>query len=134
RMDPGARLVQADDLDGLPAARVLRLDGVQGGDGRGVPDVRGGKVDDDPVGVGRVVEAADEVVGGREEQLARHPVDDRGAVGVGDRGDVRDAGHAPGEDDHRGDRADDDTDGEVVGGDHTGDGDQHDGGLADGHA
>src|SRR5690606_15067587 len=71
RMDPGARLVQADDLDGLPAARVLRLDGVQGGDGRGVPDVRGGKVDDDPVGVGRVVEAADEVVGGREEQLAR---------------------------------------------------------------
>src|SRR5690606_41166154 len=50
RMDPGARLVQADDLDGLPAARVLRLDGVQGGDGRGVPDVRGGKVDRKSVG------------------------------------------------------------------------------------
>lgn len=37
----------------------------------------GGEVDDDLVGVGGVVEPADEVVGGGEEQFAGDGVDDR---------------------------------------------------------
>lgn len=38
-VDLGARLVRADDLDGLAALGVLGLDRVESGDRRGVPDV-----------------------------------------------------------------------------------------------
>jgi hypothetical protein len=67
-VEVGAGVVQADDLDGLATLDVLVLDCVQRGDRGGVPNVRGGQVDDDPVGVTCVVELADEVVGGGEEQ------------------------------------------------------------------
>jgi len=59
---------EAGDPHGLPAERVLVLDGVADGDGRGVPHVRAGEVDDHPPGVSGVVELADHVVGRGEEQ------------------------------------------------------------------
>lgn len=77
-VEVGTRVVQADDLHVLATLGVLRPDGVQRGDGGGVPDVGGGQVDDDLVGVACVVEPADEVVGGGEEQLAGDGVDDAG--------------------------------------------------------
>jgi hypothetical protein len=44
-------LVWPDDLDPLAFSLVLGLDGIQGGDGGGVPDVRVGHVDDHEVGI-----------------------------------------------------------------------------------
>ena len=72
--------VEPDDLDGLALALVLGGDGVEGGDGGGVPDVGVGEVDDDVVGVVGVVELGVEVVAGGEEQLAGDPVDGGGGA------------------------------------------------------
>ena len=81
----GARRVEPDDHDRLVLAVVLGGDGVEGGDSGGVPDVGGGEVDDDVVGVVGVLELGVEVVAGGEEQLAGDPVDGGGgAVAVGD--------------------------------------------------
>ncbi|GGQ08527.1 hypothetical protein GCM10010266_34760 [Streptomyces griseomycini] len=128
-VEADAGIVQTRDLDGPAPLGVRGPGGVQGGDGGGVPDAGGGQADDDLAGVGGVVEPADEAVGGGEEQLSGDPVDHGRAVGAGHGGDLREAGHPLGEDDHGGDRADDAADGEVAGGDHDRDGD-----LPGGHA
>src|SRR5690606_41150896 len=52
----GAVPVEADDLDLLAAFLVLGGDGVEGGNGGGVPDVGVGEVDDHVVGITGVVE------------------------------------------------------------------------------
>src|SRR5699024_10380912 len=65
-----ARTVEADDAHLLVAGGVLRLHRIEGGDGRGVPDVGLGEVDDHRRGVAGVVELVDEIVAGGPEQLA----------------------------------------------------------------
>src|SRR4051794_11570014 len=78
----GAGVVEADDLRGLALALVLGGDGVECGDGGGVPNVGVGEVNDDLVGVVGVLELGVQVVAGGEEQFTGHSID-RGGVAVG---------------------------------------------------
>src|SRR5699024_6034304 len=117
---------------------VLRLHRIEGRDGRGVPDVGLGEVDDHRRGIAGVVELVDEIVAGGPEQLALHGVaaDVDGAVAVDVRlPDLLDADqvrHPAGEQHHGGQYAEHHADGEVAG-EHGGDdGDQHDRGLGPG--
>src|SRR5699024_8904964 len=79
-----ARPVEADDAHLLVAGGVLRLHRIEGRDGRGVPDVGLGEVDDHRRGVAGVVELVDEIVARGPEQLTLHGVatDVDGAVAV----------------------------------------------------
>src|SRR5690349_11735572 len=101
RVPEPARLVHADDRRRLPPRRVFGGDGVECGDGGGVPDGGFGQVDHDVVGVVGVVELEDEVVAGGEEELAVHSVDLRCALGIEHAGDLDDVCYLPGEEDHR---------------------------------
>nr|WP_243760831.1 hypothetical protein [Propioniciclava sp. MC1595] len=112
----------------LPSLAYLVAHGVQGGDGRGVPDVAVGEVDDEPIRVAQVVELVDQIVAGGEEHLAAHLVrahPGRG-VGVRQRFDGREARDPAREHDDHGVDADDDSVGEVPGGDRDAHGEQHD--------
>ena len=105
----GAGVVEADDLHVFAVVVVFLGDGVQRGDGGGVPEVGGVHVDDDVFGVQGVFELGVEVVGGGEEQFAVDHVRGRfvavdGLDGPFDGDEVR---HAAGEHDHGHEHADD---------------------------
>src|SRR3569623_762539 len=89
RMTIRAVVVQADDGHALALGRVLAGDGVERGDGRGIPDVRLAHVDDDVPRIAHVVELVDEIVTAGEEQLPTHRVHAGAVVGVCDLEDLR---------------------------------------------
>ena len=70
-VEVGSRLVHPLKDDALAALLVLRHDGIQCRDSRGIPDVRVGHVDDNTVGIVGVLELGGQVAMG---ELMQDPV------------------------------------------------------------
>ncbi|VXB30052.1 hypothetical protein PLANTIT3_30201 [Plantibacter sp. T3] len=128
-----AAFVESGEHDPLAVCGVLLLHGVEDGDARGVPDLRGGEVDDDFRRIGGVVELLDQVVATAEEQGADDAVADGGGVVREDPADADHVGHAPREEHHREDGSCSDADREVVCDDDHRDGHHHHDRLGDRH-
>src|SRR5699024_8679266 len=119
------------DLYVTPAEVLAHL--VQGGHRGGIPYVRARHVDHDPgQSLFGVVESIDQLTGGGEEHLTGDRVHAGAALGIEHAGDIGLHGGLAGEEHHRHDHADDDTEGQVAGCHDHHDGDDHDQGLGPG--